>query len=56
MFDAGGVEVVAHHLPGIVDADDLSGAGAGEVYVAKRAAIVRKAAQHARQVEVEPDD
>ena len=56
MLDAGGVEVVAHHLSGIVDADDLSPTGAREVYVAEGAAIVRKAVQHARQVKVHPDD
>ena len=56
MLDAGGVEVVAHHLSGIVDADDLSRAGAREVHVAEGAAIVRKAAHHARQVDVQPDD
>jgi hypothetical protein len=56
VLDARGVEVVAHDLSGIVDADGLSLASAGEVYVAESAAIVRKAAQHAPQVCVHPDD
>jgi hypothetical protein len=55
VLDAGGVEVVPHHLSSIVDADDLSPAGSREVHVAEDAAIVRKAAQHAHQVEVQPN-
>jgi hypothetical protein len=50
------VDVVAHHLSGIVDADDLSRIGAGEVDIAHGAAIVRKAAPYARQVLVDSDD
>jgi hypothetical protein len=53
---AGAVEVVADHLSGIVDAEDLSSTRAREVHFAEGVAIVRKAAHHARQVHVQPDD
>jgi hypothetical protein len=56
MLDAAGVEVVAHHLSGIVDAQDLTPTGSGEVHGAEGAATVRKAVQHVRRVEVRADD
>ena len=56
MLDVGGVEVVAHDLSGIVDADGLSPTGAGEVDIAESAAIVRKAAQHTAEILVHAND
>jgi hypothetical protein len=56
MLDTRGVDVVAHNLSGIVDADGLSATGAGEVHIAEGAGIIRKAAPHARQVLVHPHD
>jgi hypothetical protein len=56
MLDVGDVEVGAHDLSGIVDADGFRPSGAGEVDVAEGAGVVREAAQHAGQVRVHPDD
>ena len=56
MLDVGGVEVVADDLSGVIHADGLGPAGAGEVDSAEGAAIVGKAVQHAGQVLVDPDD
>jgi hypothetical protein len=56
MLDVGRVNIVAHDLSGIVDADRLRLSSARKLNIAEAAATVRKPASHAGQVVVDAND